>query len=143
MDKNAFISLKGIQTDIDNKTNTIELMSEACFYKKNDIHYILYKETQITGMEGTTTVVKAAQNAVNIIRFGTVCSNLIFEKGKEHTCTYETPYGLLELIIMTTTIKVNLDEHGGELYIEYEVEMEGQKSGYNNIFIKVSKLSME
>ena len=134
---NVIISLKGIQTGIDNKTNTIELMSEAKFYKKDDTYYIVYKETEITGMEGTTTTVKVCEDTISLIRFGTICSNMVFKEGYKHKCSYDTLYGSLDVVVQANTIKTQISDSGGELYIDYDIEVGGNKLGSNNFYIRV------
>lgn len=135
--KNVVISLKGIQTNIDNETSTVELMSEAKFYKKGDSYYIVYNETELTGMEGTTTTIKITNEAVHIIRFGNICSNMIFKKGYKHTCNYGTAYGGWDIVLISNIVDIKIDDSGGELYLEYDIEIEGQKLGLNNFFIKI------
>lgn len=137
MEKDIIISLKGIQTNVDNKIDTIELMSEGKFYIKEGSCYIVYKESEITGMEGTTTTIKITNNVISIIRFGNVCSNLTFEKDKKNVSNYQTQFGIFETSVMATEIRNTITENGGELYIEYEVEVDGQQLGYNNFYIKI------
>lgn len=138
---NAVISLKGIQTGTDNKTTTIELMSEAIFYKKDGTYYIVYKETEITGMEGTTTTVKVCEDAISLIRFGTICSNMFFKEGHKHVCTYDTMYGSLDLELQANTVNIKMTDTGGELYIDYDIEVGGNKLGVNNFYIKVRTIN--
>ena len=137
MDKDAIISLKGMQTTVDNQLTTIELMSEARYYKKDSNFYIIYKETEITGMEGTTTTVKVAGDAVSLIRFGTVSSTMTFEAGVKHPCNYGTSFGTLDIAIEANEVRARLDEYGGDLYVEYEVEVGGQRLGNNNFHLTV------
>ena len=57
MKKDVIISLVGTQEN-DGEKDKIELITEGSMYKKGDSYYITYKESQLTGMEGTTTTVK-------------------------------------------------------------------------------------
>lgn len=140
MNKQAIISLRGIQTNVENQTSTIELMSEASFYSKDGVFYLVYKETEVTGMDGTTTTIKISENTVNLIRFGAISSNMFFEEGKMHKCNYGTIYGSLEITIEAKKVKINIDEYGGELYVDYEIEIEGRKVGRNDFSIKILKV---
>ncbi len=134
---NAIISLKGIQTNVDDETTTIELVSEASFYKKENSYYIVYKETQITGMDGTTTTVKVTKDTVNLIRFGSVCSKMVFKEGFEHVSTYDTIYGSLDICVSANVVDIKMNDEGGELYIDYDIQIGGKKLGINNFYIKV------
>lgn len=137
MDKNVIVSLKGIQTGLDNQTTTLEMMSEAKFYKKDNTYYIVYEETEITGMEGTKTTIKISGDVVNLIRFGTISSNMIFEKGIKHSCSYGTSYGSIDVSVEAKDMKIKIDDDGGEIYIGYDVEIAGEGSGYNNFYLKI------
>ncbi|NLD45821.1 MAG: DUF1934 domain-containing protein, partial [Clostridiaceae bacterium] len=55
MNKNVIISVKGIQTSPNNDSNTLELVTEGKYYKKDNAYYVTYKESEVTGMDGTTT----------------------------------------------------------------------------------------
>lgn len=130
MKKQVLINIKMTQT-VYNEKNTMEFSTEARFYKKGKIFYIVYEETDVTGMEGTTTTIKVSDNAVAVIRLGSISSNLIFEKGRRHSFNYNTGYGFLKMAVKVNDMNVSIDENGGELYIDYEIEIEGNKLGDN------------
>lgn len=139
----AMITLRGIQTSTQNETTTIEFISEAKFYKKYDTYYIVYEETEITGMEGTKTTIKISGDVVSLIRFGSISSNMTFEKGVKHACNYGTGFGFLDVLTEGNEVKINLNECGGEVYVDYEVEIGGERIGKNNfhLVVKVRKAS--
>jgi uncharacterized beta-barrel protein YwiB (DUF1934 family) len=135
--KDIIISLKAVQNDIENNSHTAELISEAKFYKKGDTFYISYKESEITGLKGTMTTIKTCGNTVNIIRFGSVSSNMTFEENTKKEAAYETIYGTIGMSIEANKIKVDIDENGGEIYVEYDIDIEDKKIGHNSFYLKI------
>lgn len=133
----AIITLKGIQTSTLNETTSIEFVSEAKYYKKDDIYYIVYEETEITGMKGTKTTIKVSKDVVSLIRFGTISSNMTFEIGVKHASSYGTGFGFLDITTEANEIRTNLTEDGGEVYVDYEVEIDGEWVGKNNFHLIV------
>lgn len=133
----AIITLKGIQTSTLNETTSIEFVSEAKYYKKDDIYYIVYEETEITGMKGTKTTIKVSKDVVSLIRFGTISSNMTFEIGVKHASSYGTGFGFLDITTEANEIRTSLTEDGGEVYVDYEVEIDGERVGKNNFHLIV------
>jgi len=139
MNKRALIRVKGIQEDADNQKNTIELITEGTFYKKGNFYYITYDESEITGLEGTTTTLKVSKDKVTLIRFGKNNVRFIFEENKKHRSNYATPFGDFEMDVTSKEINVNLTDNGGELYINYRLDMEGEFLSQNQIHISVKE----
>jgi uncharacterized beta-barrel protein YwiB (DUF1934 family) len=40
---------------------------------------------------------------------------------------YDTPYGTLQLEIETTELNINVNEEGGNIYVNYDMTVSGQK----------------
>ena len=57
MKKDVLISLKGHQRYVDGEKDYIEFVTEGTFYTKKDKYFITYNESEITGLDGTTTTV--------------------------------------------------------------------------------------
>lgn len=100
---------------------------EFCF---DDEIVATYKETELSGMEGTTTVLKIRDNSVELLRIGTTESRMKFKLGEADVSLYKTPYGALEVTVVTNKLIVNVDENGGEIFIAYEMVI-GDQPGYS------------
>ena len=70
MSKDVIINVKGTQIDTSSDTNTLELITEGKYYQKGNNYYITYKESEVTGMLGTTTTLKVGDGVVTLMRFG-------------------------------------------------------------------------
>ncbi len=101
----------------------MELITEGKLYKKENAFYISYKETGVTGMEGTTTTLKVEEDRVTLIRHGTVASTFVFEEGKENISHYATEFGVFTVGVRADKISSSMDEHGGVVAVLYSLDM--------------------
>jgi len=120
MKKKALISVKTVQ-DIGGEKEVIELVTEGDFYRLGEDFIAEYDETEISGMEGTRTTLKIEKDKVSIIRRGTTNSDLEFKKGETTFSLYSTPFGVLNITIKPTLVEINVDENGGNVKLEYQV----------------------
>jgi len=132
MNKNVIISVKGIQTSPNNDSNTLELVTEGKYYKKDNAYYVTYKESEVTGMDGTTTTLKISKGIVTLMRFGSVNSQFIFEQGQKHMSYYDTRYGTFTIQVFTNIVSIDVDDKGGEIRVDYRLEIDNNKSGAND-----------
>lgn len=137
MNKNVIISVKGSQTGADQESNVLELVTEGKYYKKGDTYFITYKESEVTGMEGTTTTLKVTDGVVTLMRFGAVNSQLIFQQGQKHVCHYDTAYGAFTIGVFASEVNINVDDSGGEISVDYQLEIDNNKSGYNDFHMLI------
>lgn len=124
MKKKAIISVSSKQK-ID-ESDVIEVVTPGDFYEKDGLYYAVYKETEISGMEGTTTTLKISNDKFSIIRTGSTSAKMEFNKKAESVSMYNTPYGTLELKIETKTLSIDVGEKGGEIEVNYNMGVSGQ-----------------
>ena len=110
MKKKVWLSIKGQQSTQSEEPEIVELITEGELYYKDRSNYLLYKESEVSGMEGTTTTVKVEEDQVSIIRLGTTNTHLVFKKGQRKYNRYETPYGELLLSIFTNDLSIQYNE---------------------------------
>ena len=96
-----------------------------------------YRESELTGMEGTETTFEIGPRRVILRRSGSVSSQMVFEEGQQHTSLYETPYGELTVDIQTSRLLHNLTERGGLMEIKYSIAVEHVVTGRNCFKIRV------
>lgn len=135
MKKYVIISLKGSQSD-GLEQDEIELVTEGVYYQKGSSHFVTYDETEVTGLEGTTTTLEIENNKVTLLRSGQNNSQLIFERGQRHLCCYETPFGSFTIGITSNKVDIDLTEDGGVIAAQYQIEINNNTSGMNNFFLQ-------
>lgn len=61
-----------------------------------------------------------------------------FEKGKRYRGLYDTPYGAIEMEVLTNNFKKNLDSEGkGTIDIDYNISLKGLSESRSTINIEV------
>ncbi len=142
METNALITLTGHQ-QIDDERDKFELTTLGKFVKKEDKYYISYEGSELTGYEGSTTTLKIKDGCVSMIRFGNAATQMVFEKEKKYEGFYQTPYGSLSVSVITNSIHLALSEDGGEIDLDYSVELNHNQPVHNGLHLKIRKVGNE
>lgn len=106
----------------------IDIDYEGILNIKNGRLILEYSESELTGMEGTTTNISFELEHPEIVvmtRKGSVNGTLCFEDGARIMCSQNTPQMELPLVIDTEQMINTLNEDGGELKISYGMEFRG------------------
>ena len=135
----VLLSIRGEQYFDGIDPDATELMTEGTMVLTEDGMVLSYQESQLTGMEGTTTTFEVKGPRVTLTRSGAVNSQMVFEEGRQHTSLYETPFGELSVDIQTSELKHNLTERGGLMEIKYSIAVEHTVTGRNCFKIRVRR----
>ena len=98
-----------------------------------------YQESALTGMEGTTTTFLIEKQRVTLLRTGPVCSQMVFEEGRRHLSMYNTPYGAMAIGVNTHHLLAEVDDKGGDIEIDYAIEVDHAMAGRNIFKINVKE----
>ena len=139
MEENVIISIKGSQLYEGQDPDVTELVTAGTLRREQEGYTIAYQETELTGLEGTTTKLRIEGPRVTLLRQGSVNSQMIFEVGRKHLSMYETPYGALAVGIETRRLKNTVDEAGGDLEIDYAIEIDNLLAGKSLFQLNVKK----
>ena len=135
----VLLSIRGEQYFDGIDPDETELMTEGTMALTEDGFVLSYEESELTGMEGTTTTFEVKGPRVTLTRSGAVNSQMVFEEGRQHTSLYETPFGELSVDIQTSELKHNLSERGGLMEIKYSIAVEHTVTGRNCFKIRVRR----
>lgn len=136
---NVIISIKSHQIYDEREPDCIELVSAGTFEQTTEGYTITYQESELTGLEGTTTVLQVSEGQVTLLRQGEVNSVMVFEEGRQHVSVYETPAGTLAITINTRRLRSELDAQGGDIEIQYTIDVDRAATGLNLFHIHVSR----
>ena len=138
--KDVIISIKGIQGAgpyLVDETDTIELITGGEYSHNGPEIVFSYMESEMTGMEGTRTTFRVSPKQVTLTREGTLNAQLVFEQGKKHLFLYETPYGSTSMGVDTRRLTHGLGEYGGEMEIDYTIDVDSAVVSENSFVISV------
>ena len=89
-------------TDEPEKTS---LVTEGTLEREGDILLLSYEESELTGMEGTTTVFRVEPARITLQRSGTLESQMVFELGHEDRSLYDMGFGALMITVLTDRLE--------------------------------------
>lgn len=116
----SHIHMKGEDPEV------VDLVTEGKYYTKDQAQYLIYEETDLSGMAGDRTTLKFKDHKIVMRRFGANTSELAFEKGVRFETAYHTPYGAFEMEVLAQKVDFQLDPLGnGQVEIEYQLSIKG------------------
>lgn len=138
MQENYIISIVNRQC-VEGQVEETALMTTGAYTTRNGKRYIVYREYDQNNQVSQTSTLKIEKDSVSLIRNNSDSyhTNLILENGKRHLCQYGTPYGDITLGVFTSKLEDSLSDHGGDLTIEYLLDVNTNLSSVNQITISV------
>lgn len=137
MEKDVVISIKGMQKYEGNDPDTVELVTAGRLMKDKGGYTLSYQESEITGLEGTLTTIQVEGEQVTLMRMGEFNSQMVFQEGRRHLSMYNTPYGAMSVGVNTRHLLADLSDKGGDIEIDYAIEIDHAIAGRSVFQIKV------
>ena len=135
------IKITGKQVYENHEEDQMEFITDGKIYQRNNAVYMIYDESEVSGMEGCKTTLKLSGDTLRLKRIGEggSGSELYFEKNKRFCSTYDTPYGPMDIEVLTRSVDNDFDMEtlSGIIAICYDVSLQGMAEGKNRIEIKV------
>lgn len=133
------VKIKSLQLSKEANREEMEFITEAKLYKRNGSLYLLYEESEVSGIPGCKTRIRLKDGEVQMKRFGEgaeASAELKFEKGKKYEGLYDTPFGPIEIELLTNDVRNTITEEGsGGIDIDYEISLKGLLEGRNRVSI--------
>ena len=139
MEKDIIVSVKGLSDPEDEDSQVVETISPGTYYCKNNKEYIIYTEymDQKDGTHPTRSTIRLEEDQVILSRIGDVAGQMVFSLGRHHLVYYDTPFGMMEIRIMTKKLERMRDEHQIQLKIEYEMAINDQPRGTQTVDVRI------
>ncbi len=134
---NAVIKITGVQGFMQPDADTIEFVTDGIYCRTEDGYQIFYRESELTGLEGTSTTVDITPDAVSVERRGMLNARMVFREGERDRFLYDTRFGAATMGVETRRIEARFDDLGGELSIDYVVNMEHTVASRNTLKMSV------
>lgn len=134
---NAVIKITGVQGASQPDAETVEMVTDGVYCRTENGYQIYYVESEITGLEGTTTTVDVTSDSVTVERRGMLNTKMVFRPGEKSRFLYDTRYGAATMGIETRKLNAAFDDLGGELSIDYVVNMEHAVASRNILNMSV------
>ncbi len=141
-EKQIILFVRGEQTYDSVAPEVTELATEGIMTLDGEEIRLSYEETELTGMEGTTTRFTVRGDTVVLERTGMIQSRMEFKQGERSSSLYETPWGTMVVGIATTKLAHRLNERGGVMEIVFTIAVNHQVTGENRFRVRVKERSL-
>ncbi len=137
MNKDVLITIHSIQNIDGRDCDGPELITQGTYEYAPDGARFSYMESELTGMGGTRTDIQVRPEEIILSRRGSVNAQMVFRRGEKQRFRYQTDFGSLSLGVNTQRMESTLDEHGGDLEIEYDLNFNQSYLSRNRFIINV------
>lgn len=121
MKENVKIEITGIHK-VDGETDKISNSFDGVCKFANGKHFILYKEQTEDGE--IKTIIKVADDYVDISKKGIQQSNMNFIAGELTKSTIKTMYGVMNIDIYTKKLNIFIKDDFLKIVLNYELKMD-------------------
>ncbi len=129
------LNVKSVQESRGAEPLIIEFVSEGKHYQKNGYHYIIYQETELSGLAGHKTSLRLAADSVTMRRYGEMPITMLFQVDQHHSADYYTPYGAIKIDYFTTALACQLSTERGSISIQYQLTINGLEQSTHQLDI--------
>lgn len=129
MKQPVVLSIQGRQRYQDQEPEIIELVTEGTMELRNGGWEIVYEESELTGLEGVTTMFRVEPGRVILNRTGRLRSEMIFEEGVAHESLYQMAFGALMISVKATNVFFDIVSDGGVIDLVYNIDIENTQAG--------------
>ena len=137
MKKKAIISINSTQRYDGCEDDAISLITKGNFYKKDKKYYVMYDESELIGIKNTKTTLKVDKETITLIRTGASPTQMIFKENEHHVGLYHTAYGAYTVGIKTKKVENSINENGGSLKLDYDIDLNYEVTGSNTFSITI------
>lgn len=125
-------------TDAEGEVNEMTLYTEATYQNKSQKSFLMYDESELSGLEGTKTLLVYDGEKVNIKRYGSVNSNLNIIMDESVENIYRTQYGIFMIHTFGKQIHWK-DENGVHIQLKYQLIIEGDGT-HTEVSIEIEEI---
>lgn len=139
MEKDVVVSIRGFESRPEEEGQMVETSSPGTYYRKGNQEYIIYTEYLEQGAVShpTRSTIRIQESQVILSRAGSVAGQMVFAVGRSHLVYYNTPFGMMEIRMMTHSLKQEHEEHQIRLLVEYEMTINEQPRGNQSVDIRI------
>ncbi|MEG0829539.1 MAG: DUF1934 domain-containing protein [Anaerovoracaceae bacterium] len=135
------LKIIGTQVTANMEEERVEFVTEGSLYEKEEALYLVYQESELSGMDGCKTRLKLMNDVIRMNRVGDnvgMDTEMVFETGKRYNGHYDTPFGTIQMEVLTNSVENKLTADGkGFIDIDYNISLKGLVEGRNKLNIQV------
>ena len=129
MKRPVMLSIRGRQSYEGQEPDSIELVTEGTMEFRDGGWDIAYEESELTGLEGVTTVFRVEPGKVTLTRSGRLHSSMVFQQGLVHESLYQMEFGVLMLSVCARQVYFDIVPDVGVIDLVYSIDIENSAAG--------------
>lgn len=129
MKRPVMLFIRGRQSYEGQEPDSIELVTEGTMEFRDGGWDIAYEESELTGLEGVTTVFRVEPGKVTLTRSGRLHSSMVFQQGLVHESLYQMEFGVLMLSVCAKQVYFDIVPDGGVIDLVYSIDIENSAAG--------------
>ena len=139
--KEVIIEIKGTQQYTHEDSDVTTFTTTGTMQVNNGVYTLCYNESEMIGASNVKTEL-TVENSTRMIlaRTGGMESRMIVEKGRRHSCLYNTPQGDFLIGIYGEALNIDLNENGGNIYMSYTLDVNSGLLSKNILEVKVREI---
>jgi uncharacterized beta-barrel protein YwiB (DUF1934 family) len=120
----------------------MEFITEGKYTEEKGSVLLSYDESELSGMEGCTTSLRIKDGKIKMERYGSligVDTAIEFEQGRRFKGYYDTPFGSVEMELLTNSVEDNIERGNvsGYLAIDYNICLKGLAESRSRLKIEI------
>ena len=132
----VLIEIKSKQKVGDQEEN-IDVIARGTHSIEDGEHLLEYEEFDEETDDKTQSTIRFTEGKAEVVRKGNMTGNLTFEKGEKNETIYSTPFGDLNMDIITNDIHIDEKEEQINLRIVYELYAQNEKVSDHTIDVSI------
>ena len=140
--KDIMLKIIGKQITMHGSEEQMEFITEGRCHIYEDSVMLQYDESDLSGVKGCTTSLRITGNKVKMERYGQaigIDTAIEFEKGRKFKGYYDTPFGSVEMEVLTNFVvnRIEPENASGYLDIDYNVSLKGLSESRSCLKIQI------
>jgi uncharacterized beta-barrel protein YwiB (DUF1934 family) len=127
--RRVIVTVVGTQTDEAGEESRIEFVTVGARRDREGVSYITYRESGVSGLEGTTTL--------TVVRMGAVEAKQEFRSGLRSDGAYITPFGTMKMAVHTRRLERAAGDGRDTVTAGYDLEINGRWQSYNTLSVEI------
>ncbi len=122
MKRDVLVSIRGLQTEMENDQDVVEVLTNGRFNRKGGKNYLRFEEVS-EDMGVTKSLLTFDENSLVVTRRGASQFHMTFLKDQKTMTNYVTPFGQLLVGVNTKDISVSESDGKIQIGVNYALEM--------------------
>ena len=136
----VLIEIKGTQQYPDGEPDVTTFTTTGTAETTGDKLVLRYNESEMIGADNVSTKIEISEDMAVLTRSGGMESQLTIEKGRRHTCLYNTPQGDFVIGIFGESLMTEQSKTEGKIYMSYTIDVYSGLLSKNIMEIKFKEI---